>query len=446
MKANILFATVPADGHVNPLTALAVHLRRQGHEVRWYTGATYADKLHRLGIPHYPFRRALEITTRNFEQLFPERSRIKSQIGKLKFDLKHIFVARTPEYFEDIRDIQREFDFDVLVTDISFTAGPLVSERLHRPWVCMGIVPLPETSRDLAPYGLGLPPSTSFFGRIRQAMQRFVTRRFVFHASTKAYNQILMSYGLKPTQDTIFDIPVRRSDLYLQSGTPGFEYQRSDMSPKVRFVGPLLPHRGQQPTLPVSVQSKLGQYQKVILATQGTAEPEVEKLLIPTLEAFRNSSYLVVVTTGGSRTAELRERFPESNIVIEDFIDFDAIMPNADVYVTNGGYGGTLLAISHGLPMVCAGIHEGKSEINARVGFFELGINLFTEYPKAAQLQGAVLKVLRDPLYQQNVRSLQREFARYPTPERAEEHILGLLAARRTVSKERRTEGIEHRA
>jgi UDP:flavonoid glycosyltransferase YjiC (YdhE family) len=46
--------------------------------------------------------------------------------------------------------------------------------------------------------------------------------------------------------------------------------------------------------------------------------------------------------------------------VIEDFIDFDFIMPRIDIYVTNGGYGGTLLAIEHALPMVVAGVNEGK--------------------------------------------------------------------------------------
>ncbi len=35
-------------------------------------------------------------------------------------------------------------------------------------------------------------------------------------------------------------------------------------------------------------------------------------------------------------------------------------MPKCDVYATNGGYGGVLLSIDHALPMVCAGINEGK--------------------------------------------------------------------------------------
>ena len=138
----------------------------------------------------------------------------------------------------------------------------------------------------------------------------------------------------------------------------------------------------------------LKQYQKIVLVTQGTVEKDVEKLLVPTLEAFKNTDTLVVCTTGGSQTEELRKRFPQRNLIIEDFIPFDNIMPYANVYITNGGYGGVMLGIENKLPMVVAGVHEGKNEICARVGYFKLGINLETEKPTAAQIKKAVEKIL----------------------------------------------------
>src|SRR4030095_2529860 len=50
----ILFASLPADGHFNPLTGIAVHLRGKGHDLRWYTGPSYGKKLAALGIPQLP--------------------------------------------------------------------------------------------------------------------------------------------------------------------------------------------------------------------------------------------------------------------------------------------------------------------------------------------------------------------------------------------------------
>ena len=54
MTQRILFATMPFDGHFNPLTSVAMHLKEQGHDVRWYAGPSYAGKLADLGVPHFP--------------------------------------------------------------------------------------------------------------------------------------------------------------------------------------------------------------------------------------------------------------------------------------------------------------------------------------------------------------------------------------------------------
>jgi UDP:flavonoid glycosyltransferase YjiC (YdhE family) len=151
----------------------------------------------------------------------------------------------------------------------------------------------------------------------------------------------------------------------------------------------------------------------VILVTQGTVEKDIDKLLIPTLEAFKNSDCLVIVTTGGSQTEELRKQYTYPNIIIEDFIPFDDVMPYADVYVTNGGYGGVLLSIQNQLPMVVAGVHEGKNEINARVGYFKFGVNLKTEKPSVLQLRKSVEEILENDVYSKNVKRLSEEFKKY---------------------------------
>ena len=169
-------------------------------------------------------------------------------------------------------------------------------------------------------------------------------------------------------------------------------------------------------------------YNEKVLVTQGTVETDVEKIIVPTLEAFKNSDVLVIVTTGGSRTEELRSRYPYANILIEDFIPFNDIMPECDVYVTNGGYGGVLLSIQNKLPMVVAGVHEGKNEINARIGYFKLGINLRTEKPSPSQIKTNVEIVLRDPAYKNNVSKLAEEFEQYNPAWRFEHYVNELLS------------------
>ena len=113
--------------------------------------------------------------------------------------------------------------------------------------------------------------------------------------------------------------------------------------------------------------------------------------------------------------------------MIEDFIDFDSIMPRTDIYITNGGHGGTLLAIQHGLPMVAAGINEGKNEICARIGYFKLGIDLKTEKPTPQKIRMAVKNIFSNPEYKKNVEELRNQFRQYNTNKLAADHILNLV-------------------
>jgi UDP:flavonoid glycosyltransferase YjiC (YdhE family) len=198
----------------------------------------------------------------------------------------------------------------------------------------------------------------------------------------------------------------------LQIGAPGFEYKRSDMSPNVRYVGALFPYQASEGRTQW-FNEKVLEYEKVILVTQGTVEKDVEKIIVPTLEAFKGTSHLVIATTGGSDTQALRDRYPQANILIEDFIPFNDVMPHADVYVSNGGYGGVMLSVKNKLPMVVAGVNEGKNEINARVGYFKLGINLKTERPAPTQIYQAVEAVLHDDVYCRQINKLSAELSKY---------------------------------
>lgn len=423
----ILFANVPADGHFNPLTGIAMHLKEQGHDVRWYTSQMFAGKLNKLGIHHYPFKKALEVNQFNVNEVFPERKKMKAGVKQLKFDIKNFFVLRAPEYFYDITEIKKEFDFDVFVCDAAFTAGQLVKNKLKVASIGVGVSPVMSTSKDLPPYGLGLTPGHSFFNRIKQKFLRFVAKNVLFKESTAEYNKVLHRHGLPPEQVTLFDIPVLRSDVFIQSGTPGFEYERSDLPEKLKYVGPLHSYKNsERKELTYPWKDKIGKFKKTVLISQGTFEPDQSKLIIPALEALQQEDCLLIVVTGHHHTDELRNKYNKENIIIEDFIDFDLVMPKTDVYITNGGYGGTLLAIEHALPMVAAGINEGKNEICARIGYFNLGIDLKTEKPGPVQIRKAYEKVITDPVYKRAVENLRNEFRSYDTKKLSADLILGV--------------------
>jgi len=408
----ILFATVPADGHFNPLTGLAKYLQQLGCDVRWYTSPLFSAKLEKLDITHYPFKQALDVNSANVDDVFPERKYITDAAAKLDYDISNIFVNRALECLDDITEIAETFDFDLLVADSLFSAIPLVKAKLKVPVVAIGVVPLAEDSVDLPPYGMGLLPPSNLAERKEYAVLKDLVKNAIFKNSIDKFSAILNGYQIVHHKAMLFDVLIKQSDLYLQIGTPGFEYERSDISNHVRFVGGMLPYNANT-AKSEWFNEKILSYKKIILVTQGTVETDTAKLLEPVLKAFRDTDTLVVATTGGHGTKELRQKYTADNLLIEDYVSFDTIMPYVNLYVTNGGYSGVLLAIKHNLPIVAAGLHEGKNEICARIGYFKYGVNLNIENPSEGQIRDAVNEVLENNEYRKNVDQLAESMNSY---------------------------------
>jgi MGT family glycosyltransferase len=432
----ILFASAEADGHFNPLTGLAKYLQGEGCDVRFYTSNIFEEKLRKLNIPLYPFKKVIDVLSRypNPDD-YNGRGLITDPIEKQNFDFIHFFVKRAPEYYVDILDIYKDFSFDLMIAECTFTAIPFVKDKMNIPVLSIGIIPLTENSVELAPYGMALPPATNDEMRAEYAKLNDLAINTLFKQSVDIFDDILNEHDIKHVRSLFPDLIVKHSSLHLQIGTPGFEYQRSDMGSNIRFIGALLPYQAEAQNRTPWFDERVNQYKKIVLVTQGTIEKDTRKLTEPTLEAFKDTDVLVIATTAGSNTAQLQEKYGKSkNIIIEDYIPFNEVMPYASVYVTNGGYGGTLLSVNNKLPMVAGGLHEGKSEICARIGHFNYGINLNTEVPESAAIRDAAEQVMSNEVYKNNITRLYHEMNTYNSLELCANYALELLNAEVSVN------------
>jgi UDP:flavonoid glycosyltransferase YjiC (YdhE family) len=422
----ILFACTPADGHFNPLTGLAVHLKDAGHDVRWYAGRQYADKLQRLGIPHFAFKRARDFGGESLNEVFPERSNLRG-LALMRFDLEKLFVGNVEGNFLDVQEIEAGFPFEVLFCDGIFLALTLVREKLGKHVCAVGL----GTRTDDPPPGMGLKPARTPIGRlvyrgIRAAMELLVMRR-----GTAAYKRTLAAHGLAPSVGSIFDEADRGADVIFRTGVPGFTYPSRERSSKVKFAGPLLPARTTIAT-PFPCPEKLQAYERVILVSQGTVDnADPSKLIIPALQALKDTDVLLVVATGHSRTDELRKAYAQDNVIIEDFVDFDFILDHSDLFICNGGTGSVLLSLSKGVPLLGAGVREFKNDNNARIDYFRVGINLRTERPSPDAIRRAANRLLSEPQWKRNAERIRDEFQLYRPNDVVDAYLAALDGAKR---------------
>jgi UDP:flavonoid glycosyltransferase YjiC (YdhE family) len=425
----ILFASTAADGHFNPMTGVAVHLRDAGHDVRWYTGASYARRLQEMGIPHYPFKRAREINGDTMPVLLPERARLKGP-ALIRFDFEQVFLSNVEPYFEDVQEVDRDFCFDVLVAEGAWMAARLVRDVMGKQVIGIGPGTLLATSPDVPPNFVGLRPARTSAGRLVHRAMGAAMDRMVTANGRRLYNVVMAKHGLGPIAGSVFDEFYSYHDVLFQNGVPGFEYPRRRQLPKVRFVGLLRPYSNRSAAIPQQLEST-GDQRRVVLISQGTIDNhDPGKLIVPALEGLLPSGALLIVGTGHKNTEELRRRFPQENAVIEDYVDFEAVLDRADVFVCNGGHGSVLLSLSKGVPVVGAGVREGKNDINARVEHFGVGINLHTETPTAAHVQRAVERLLNDPSFARRTQELRDELARYQPLEIIDEYFAQEVKAR----------------
>lgn len=408
----ILFASMPADGHFNPLTGVAEHLGQRGHDVRWYAGPRYAGKLESLGMACYPYRRATEVTGENLHELFPERAKLKGP-KQLSFDLEKFFVANVDNHYRDIAEIRATYPFDVFFCDGAVYAEKLVAERLGVPVFAIGISTVIPDDHSPPPF-FGLRPAKTIVGKTVHRVVRAMLAS-TMKEGVRGYNEILAAEGIEPIPaDGFPHKPLSAARRVFLNGSPGLEFPHYQPPSNAEFVGALPPARGALgPAVPLPA-AVIEPAATVVAVSQGTVDnADPTKLIVPALEALKDGPYVVVATTGGTDTALLRRRFPGPNVVIEDFVNYDDLFPHVDVFVTNGGYGSVLAAMCHGVPVVGAGKREGKNDINARIAYNRLGIDLRSERPTASRIAAAVRRALDDHQITTNVARLRAELNSY---------------------------------
>ena len=303
--------------------------------------------------------------------------------------------------------------FDAVIVDAGFFGilPFLLGNRDARPPVlAYTTTPLMVSSRDTAPSGMGLPPSSTRLGRLRNRALNMMSQKVLLRESHRAANHLLNRLNCRPLPMFILDSGLL-ADRYIAPTVPEFDYPRSDLPGNVRYVGAVhqAPSQGFRPP---PWWTELDGDRPVVHVTQGTIDnADLSRLVEPTIDALGGEDVVVVATTGGRDVSQLKVALP-MNAYVAEYIPHDALLPKVDVMITNGGYGAVQRALSTGVPLVVAGNTEDKPEVAARVAWTGAGINLRTGTPTPGAIRAAVRTILNDGCYLRRARELETAFAR----------------------------------
>src|SRR6478609_5359983 len=408
--SSIIIAGFPAQGHVTPLLAVAENFVKRGDEVRFITGSLFADKVAATGATYVPLPAEADFDDQPLAERYPERAKLKGLKAGV-FDVEHVFARPAKSQYETIVAALAAKPADVVIAASVFVGASFLLQRPRsaRPAVVMcGVIPLSITSRDTAPFGLGLPPAR-VLNRPRNAALAVIIRR-VMQQANRTLNALHREVHGSDIPWTFIDWG-RHADALVQFTVRSFEYSRSDEPSTVSFVGPLCA-TGSRASLP-EWWSDLDGTRPVIHVTQGTvANTDYDQVIAPALRALADDDVLVVITTGNRALDTLPPLPPNTRAAT--YLPYDELLPRTDVYVTNGGYGGVQYALSYGVPIVATGGKEDKPEVGARVAWSGVGRRIRSEHPTPRALRRDILAVLNQPRYRQAARRVAADMAAAP--------------------------------
>ncbi|PVH96591.1 glycosyltransferase family 1 protein, partial [Periconia macrospinosa] len=277
-----------------------------------------------------------------------------------------------------------------------------------------------EQSSDVFPVGPALPPASSDKER---AMVKEMWHSLISKSTTLndyASNIYRTLGATKDVTEFYFDSLMNIGEVTLFPYSPSMEFPRSDLNPKIKFIG-ALPVKPVRPDLvyplwwnEIEANARLPvastDRKKVVFVTQGTVSVDYSELLIPALRALASRSDLIVIATLGSRGKKLPGDIKVgANVRVLDYFSSDAALQRADVFVTNAGFGSYLHGVVHGVPMVLAGTKLDKADVSARAEYCGIAIDLKTQKPTPEALAEAVDKVLREPKYKMRSIEVKKE-------------------------------------
>ena len=382
--------------HVSRPLAVAVELRRRGHEVVFAGEGSKIEFIEREGFPVVPL----------YE---PDPLEIYGNIreGRLRFvsnsDINKMMTADI-ELYSKIRP-------DLVLSDGRFTA-PIschIASIAHA-----AIVNVSSTEYRALPYVplFGWLPSLivsrkSLLWKALDQVNLFL-EMLIFNQSMRTFTTLSRQYKLTKTI-TATNCLVGK-DLTLLPDVPEY-FPTRNLPSDYHYIGPLTLQQSR--ALPAWWQSAIEQKKNIIYITMGTTG--LSDFFEKTIDYFREMDVIAIITTGGQAT--ISATLPE-NVYVEEYLDGDAVMEASSLVVCHGGNGTIYQALQHGKPVV--GIPTiPDQQFNMRQ-VEKLGVGVTVAWKDFAQdakaLLEAITAVLVNPSYLDNARCIQKTLQAYNAP------------------------------
>ena len=430
LKPILFFTALPGEGHTYPLITIASSMIQRGYPVVFHAGAQFESDVLAVGADFSSIPSMLDPVPNPEAVIAAGKAIADCGLPLFVHGLVNFLYNTMPLRTQLLEDAIIKLKEDNLARQIiiiheicsmnvtPFSYGRPIPKGFESfpKTIGIGAVSISAPSFDTAPFSMGLPYDTSRACIARNKELHKLANQGPWLPLFEAARCAMRDAGCTNVPEghplgTWYSAP----DVCFQMCSAGMEYPLSDMPPKVRFAG-CLPSKvsGIGFAEPSWWDHVLGyaakKDRKIIFVSQGTAHVDYSQLIVPTMEAFRGRDDILVVATLGVRAATLGADVDvPANARWTDFLAYDRILPHADVFVCNAGYGSTSHAVTNGTPAVLAGEVLDKKEVTLRAVYAGYAWDLESATPSIEQIRAGVEGVLDDKRFKQRAMDLKRE-------------------------------------
>ena len=356
--ARILAYTSPARGHLYPLTPILDELHRRGHHISVRTLASQVPLMLARGFDAAPIDERVEA-------IVHEDWRGRNARQALAIAVRG-FCTRAEYDAPDLRAAILAERPDVVLVDINAWGALAAAERWGGPWATFCPYPLALRSRDVPPFGPGLPPARGSLGHLRDRLLRPLVVGTIEKTMVPALNQVRAAMALPPLKQA--DDMFRTPPLLLYLTAEPFEYHRTDWPGNVVMVGPCVWEPPADPP-----QWLAGVDQPIVLVTTSSEFQDDGRLVSTALRALADQPVHVVATLPAGDPADFAV---PPNAHVERFVPHGPLLDRAVCAVTHGGMGATQKALARGVPVCAVPFGRDQLEVARRVEVARAGTRL----------------------------------------------------------------------
>lgn len=374
---------MPATSHLRPALPLARALTARGWTVAFAASEQMRDAVEREGFAFFPV--GLPWLESAAERTFPELVDMPLDEQGLWW-VTDIFADRAARpSATDLMELLKRWSPDVVVRDVWDFGAWAAAEAVGVPAAVLGLAMHQPASAVGDVLGDRLSDLRSHLGTSPEA-----------------------------PMDSLYAGP------YVDLLPPSWQYE---LPPHRIEMGPVEVPRGR--TRPDPEWPIRRRYETTVLVTFGTVFNHVERIFETTIAALADEAVNVLVTTGSDRDPADLGPLP-ANTVAERYIPHDTVLPRVDAVVCHAGFGTTMAALAHDLPVVAIPLSADQPVHAQRCAELGAGLTLPYDTVTAEAVTSAVRTVLEDAGIRHAAADLGREIRGMPDADAASD---GLVAA-----------------